>query len=126
MNVGVYTELLCDLRWRIEYHTGGPRAGFWNWPGPGGERPDGRASMQPKDGIKRVLIEAKDRAGRATTVKAECPGHDWIEVKWIACAPIKVGTHAPVIQGMTLVSRHEKIHVYVDGSVRREPRRTVC
>lgn len=128
MMPGSYVEYLYDVRWRLEYLDRPAKAGLWTWPGEE-KNVEGKAWLQPKEGLARCIVEARCRFTKKYVVLAECAGQDFIEFRWMAAGSIPVGaggvggsvTFGPGIQGMTLVSRNEKVHAYLNGKVMREP-----
>lgn len=124
---GKYVDHACDVRWHFDYADRAPKFGAWTDPG---NCTTTTAWMQPKEGLVRAAIIARDRMTRRIYAIAECDGHEFVEFRWIAAASMPMtpgmlgGERAKFIgsiNGMTLVTPKEKVHVYVNGQVVREP-----
>lgn len=122
-----YVDYSCDVRWHFDYAGRPPKWGAWTDPG---NCASTTAWTQPKDGLVRAAIIARDRLTRKVYTIAECDGHEFIEFRWIAAAPMPMTPRALAgqaakfigsIQGMSLVTPKEKLHAYVNGQVVREP-----
>lgn len=129
----LYVDDVFWVRWCLEYVNRPAKAGMWNQPGVDAST---SAWLQPKDGIVTARVEAKHLQTRAIITLAEVSGQDWIEFRWIAATSLPVKTNmlkklnpnvelrfGGAIQGMTLVSRYQKAHVYRNGQVVLEENR---
>lgn len=120
-----YAEHVFDLRWRMYWTNRESRKGAWCDPG----RADDvgtKAWMQPKENLARAVIEGRNRKSQLIVPFADIDGQDFIEFRWISAANVPLGSFGGAklkifgaIQGMTLVSRNEKISVYINGNVVR-------
>ena len=123
-SVKVYCDYHFDLRWGLIYSNKPPKYGQWCKPASlAGEK----ASEQNRDGLACAIIEGKDLRTRKTIVLAECKASDYVQHRWIAAlgVPISMLKHTTIkgegcVQGMSLITIDEKIHIHVDGNVYRE------
>ena len=123
-SVKIFCDYHFDLRWKLIYINKPPRFGQWCRPASiAGEK----ASEQNRVGLACAMIEAKEIRTRQISTLAECTAADYIEHRWIAALPVPVllikqqtiqGQGG--IQGMSLITRDQKIHIHVDGKKYRE------
>lgn len=123
-----YLPYKYEIRWRLEYLN--KRVSYGMWTNPADEKDvSNQASAQDRTGLIYACIEVKNFSNRRSKVIVRCPMADYIQHRWIAFSPsptisLEGAVVLPkVIQGMTLVTRDEKVHVFVDGTIKREPMR---
>lgn len=123
--VKTYCPYNFDLRWKFIYINKPAKFGQWCRPAyMAGEK----ASEQSRHGLACAMIEAKDLRTRQISILAECAAANYLEHRWIAALPVPaLGLKGRTvkgeggIQGMSLITLDEKIHIYVDGKIVREP-----
>lgn len=117
----LYCKNAVDVRWRLEYSNKPAKFGMWNNPG---VDTYSYASFQDRDGLVYACIEVKDIVTRQLKVLARCSAADYEQHRWIAAAPMPLKSSGLKVeggvQGMTLVTRDQKLHVYKDGLVKIE------
>jgi hypothetical protein len=112
------------LRWVFDYAGRPPKVGIWD--GASELASDG-AWAQPKDGLRLARIEAQalDGKEKGEIQTAVCiDGADYAGAEWHAhVRAAALGAPAmnlmPRVHGLSLLSREEKVTVFVDGAVRR-------
>lgn len=122
-----FMEPRLSLAWRFEYIDGGVVACAWN-------HDDPPASAYFRSGLLRASILVKENATGRMVMLAECPGDDFIEVRWIRMHGTPAGLSAYLqklnvdevkirgrIHGIILVSRVERMTVMIDGMTRSQP-----
>lgn len=123
---GKYVDHEVDVRWHFDYAGRAAKFGAWTDPG---NCDSTTAWKQTKNGLVRAAIVARDRMTRKIYTIAECDGHEFVEFRWISCASLPMTPRSLAgqtvkfvgsINGMTLVTPKEKVHVYVNGQVVRE------
>lgn len=113
---------LYRLRWRFDFVTGVVKYGQWDRDTPNEEE---KACRVMKQGLIRASIEGKNRGNYQMVTMVECDGHDFVNFAWKAEFR---GTFGALSKGMTRVTglemwtREERISVFFDGRVHREPR----
>lgn len=119
----MYVDKNFNLRWKLYYVNKPPKFGMWDL---GLEDPATKASMQCRDGLVMAAIEAKNIRTKEIKIIVECSAADYVEHRWIAAAPSPTTAPIPIevegaIQGMTLVTRDNKFHVYACGRLFKAP-----
>jgi len=119
------------LRWVFHWLDGKVKRGVWN--GASNDFGSSAASIN-KSGLIFAGIEAEDSIGNGITKFYECDGHDYITAKWIAAgsigAPIgKWNSESikvtPDIIGLSILTRKERVSVFIDGSISSRPHKLV-
>ena len=114
------------LRWKFIYSDGSSKAGLWSNSGPKNDLTS-KAWCNNREGLKNALIEAKNNDTRETSVVAECSGQDFQNFQWLALASVQPfgikGAVTPLtrVGGLKLITRHEEISVFDNGSGKKEP-----
>lgn len=111
------------LRWKFEYLSRPPKAGLWLQASNSNET---KAWFQPKDGLTRVLIEAKNIRTREIKTLVECSGPEFMAFQWIAGAflspmGVKSGKPPTSIIGCKLLTTAHEYEVDVLGNVQTKP-----
>jgi len=113
------------LRWRFDFADKKARVGVWNNASP---LPQDSAWSVKKDGLIRAAIEGENIYTSEQVTLLECPGQDYATCQVVAYAkiPRAIGHHGTVTPkghfgGMAILTRDEKITVYVDGRIERAP-----
>jgi hypothetical protein len=112
------------LRWRFDFRDRPTRRGPWDG---GSDRAEDSAWAVPKDGLLRAVVEAEDRETFQTFTAAAVEGQDYATAQWEIHSRIpglgvhRVMTPRPVVHGLSLLTRDERVTVLVSGEVRRRP-----
>jgi hypothetical protein len=77
-----------------------------------------QAWCQPRNGLSRVIIEAKDMINKKITVVVDCPECDYRNLQWIAFHHVKTGLSYHV--GIQMLTRYQRIKVFGIGKVETE------
>lgn len=120
----VYPKRL-NLRWRFDYVAAPSRYGSWDY---ASGREEDTAERQPKAGLRRATIEARDVFTGAVFPVVEMDGHMFVTCRGIGYAvlPATMGNGAVPLRPVTRVigisfwTPTEKISVYVSGNVVRQ------
>lgn len=108
------------VRWRLEYCNKPAKFGLWNQEGPDAYA---QAISQDRDGLVYACVEIKELNTRKIKVLARCSAADYVCHRWIVATPATGGGKVKVqggVQGMSLVTRDQKLHVFRDGFVKIE------
>ena len=112
------------LRWRFDFAQKPTKFGIWN----GAGNPSDGAWKVNKDGLVRAAVEGEDIFTYETRLLAEVQGSDYATCEWDAYTRIPgfYKSTQPInprvyIAGMSLVSREERLTVFVDGTIGRRP-----
>ncbi len=112
------------LRWRFDFADKPTKRGIWNAASP---NPRDQASSIPKAGLVCAAIEAEHYETQELTSVVECQGPDFGMFLWeayarcpglLGIAEFKPRTN---IAGLTMVTRSERITVYINGTWNRRP-----
>lgn len=116
------------LRWGFQFATRPTRRGPWDC---GSDRPEDSAWAVNKEGLLKAFVEAEDIATHEVTMLTEVPGEDYATAQWemhsrVAAiwredSPVTAVRPRPIIHGLSLLTRDEKITVMVSGAVERRP-----
>ena len=106
------------LRWRFEYNDKAPKYGMWGDSGHGVE-----AWNQPRNGMTRAQIEAKDIISRETKIIVDCPACDYRLFQWIAIQRLNPKSQGLLQKnvGLCLWTNDQKIEAYEWGEVVQKP-----
>ena len=115
------------LRWFADMRNGETRTGMWNQSGECNFTSSSR--FINSDRCLVVGIEAKNIETRNIGRPVRCIVQDWLSFRWMTTAsvPFKgiarsgAATIMPNYHALTLVTRDEKVTVFIDGNVKREP-----
>jgi len=114
------SEPIRGVRWRFEYTDKPSKTGAWNYTG---DDPELQAWRQPKQGLLFAVLEAKDQNQVIHRI-FECPGADFCNFQTEMEARFAMngtpGAHRLV--GLTLVSRHERATMFLNGAIEIEKR----
>lgn len=112
---GSYIPRRLALRWRIDYVGRRPIFGAWS---------STKIMAKPHSGkpnIKEVMIEASDLVTGEIRTLARCPGHEWLEFRWVLAGPLMIDTKMEgAIHGLTIVTQQELATVFVDGKTAKK------
>lgn len=103
------------LRWRFEYDHKSPRLGMWNRQS---DIESDQAWCQPRVGLSRVMIEAKDMVTKDIKVVIDCPAAEYRNLQWISCHHVKSGITYNV--GLQMLTRYWRLKVFGIGQVEQE------
>jgi hypothetical protein len=112
------------LRWRFDFANRPSRYGVWNGASP---HKSDMAAFVPKDGLVRAAVEGIKVARNVNVILAEVDGHNFASFAWDAAVGLpSIGlqgsfSRESTIVGLSILSRTEKITVYIDGKVKRRP-----
>lgn len=101
------------LRWRFEFKDKPAVFGMWNsnaitaWDKNG-------------EGLSKVLIECKSTVTKETRVVAECEGHEYRNLQWVATAAVPSsfsGTVTPLSKctGLKILTTDEEVAILTTG-----------
>ena len=115
------------LRYRFEYFDNKPTVfGKWNH---SGNHPSNQAWTQKREGLSRVIIEAKDIVTNEIKTIVDCPGQDYRLLQWIAAGFLGSRQLKNAGSGVTPMTRNigislwtseKKIAVFNNGVVHVE------
>ncbi len=103
------------LRWRFEYRDRPPIVGMWNRQS---DIQNEQAWCQPRNGLSRVMIEAKDLTTKQIKVVVDCPEYDYRNLQWIAFHHPRSGLSYHV--GIQMLTRYQRIKVFGIGKIEVE------
>jgi len=116
---------LWRLRWRFDFIDKAPRIGIWN--GTSGSEKDSAWAVD-KRGLKSASIQGEFHRDYIVKTFWFCPGEDYATMKWEGAVNIPgvLGFQgevklAPRIIGLSLLSRSERITVFVNGEITKRP-----
>jgi len=115
---------LYRLRWCFDFHNKPTRYGQWNG---ANQKPEEMAAFINKEGLVRASIQGCMIQRWHDETLVEVDGHNFASFSWEAAfnAPVfsKLTSYKNqgVVIGLSLLTRTEKISVFVDGSMRRRP-----
>jgi hypothetical protein len=110
------------LRIRFDFKDKKSWKSIWNSTS---RNPKDMAAYVNKNGLVRAAIEGEKLLGYAQSTLLEIDGHDYVTSQWEASVsvPINPGTKTykrqADIVGLSLITREEKITIFVDGSMSR-------
>lgn len=112
------------LRWRFDFASRPSKFGVWD---SGTKRPEDSAAYVKKDGLVRACIEGEFKETQEEYLLVECQGQDFALFQWEAYAKTPAFsrwaefTPRVVVAGLSLLTRDERITVYVNGQWCRRP-----
>lgn len=113
------------LRWRFDFADKPTKRGVWD---AGSMRPEDAAWAVNKTGLVAAFIEAEIRHSQEELELVRCPGQDFAMFQWEAYAKMPGllkgnfnFTPRTTISGLSILTRNEKITVYVNGKIERKP-----
>lgn len=117
------TKLL-RLRWRFDFAGKPTKRGVWD---AASGRPEDAAWMVDKTGLVLAAIEGEHRDTQEEMTLVECQGQDFALFQWEAYARCPglgmpaVFTPRTNVAGLSLLTRDEKITVWINGQWERKP-----
>jgi len=111
------------LRWRLLYADKKEKVGIWDGDS---ESPMDRLYNQPMIGLKKVFIDAETIFDHQQFKVVDIDANEFRGAQWEANAIVpfdsqKTASIRPKINGISVFTGHEKISVFVDGSIGRWP-----
>lgn len=126
-SVATYVPRKYRIRPALEFLKGRRWYGMWDNP-PATDDVANLISAQDRAGLVYACIDVKNWVTKEVKTVVRCARADYVQHRWVFCAPSpSIGLKGGVrlnnafVQGLTIVTRDEKVTIFVDGSIKREP-----
>lgn len=122
-----YVPVKYRIRPALEFLKGRRWYGMWDNPAEVDD-PKNLISAQDRAGLLFACIDVKNWVTKEVKTVVRCARADYVQHRWVFCAPSPclglrggVKLQRKIVQGLTIVTRDEKVTIFVDGSIKREP-----
>ena len=122
-----YVPIKYFIRPALEFLNQRRWYGMWSNPADTDDKAN-LISAQDRAGLLFACIDVKNVHTREIKTVVRCTRADYVRHSWVVCAPSPslnlkgaVKLNYKIVQGITLVTRDEKVTIFVDGTIKREP-----